>query len=79
MRTKSKSISYLLALGRIILRSLYGPTKHIHGTWMIKTNKELGNLTEHKNIIHFIKTQRLRWLGQVERVPEERDVKEIYK
>jgi hypothetical protein len=30
---------------------------------------------EHKNIIHLIKVQRLRWLGHVERMPEERDVK----
>jgi hypothetical protein len=27
----------------------------------------------------FIKAQRLRWLGHVERIPEERDVKKIYK
>jgi hypothetical protein len=36
------------------------------------------NLIQHKNIIHFIKAQRLRWLGHVERMPEERDVKKIY-
>jgi hypothetical protein len=33
----------------------------------------------HKNIIHVIKAQILGWLGYVERVPEERDVKKIYK
>jgi hypothetical protein len=58
---------------------IYGPTKLIDGTWRIKTNKELDNLIDHKIITHFIKAQRLRWLGHVERMPEERDVKKIYK
>jgi hypothetical protein len=34
---------------------------------------------KHKNTIQFLKAQRLRWLGHVERMPEERDVKEMYK
>jgi Holliday junction resolvase-like predicted endonuclease len=46
---------------------------------MIETNEELDNLTEHKNIIHFIEVRTLRWLGHVERVPEEKYVKKIYK
>jgi hypothetical protein len=43
------------------------------------TTEELDNLIEHKNIIHFIKAQRLRWLGHVERMPMERDIKKICK
>jgi hypothetical protein len=58
---------------------LYRPTKLLDTTWRTKTNKELDNLIEHKNIIHFNEAQRLRWLGHVERVPEERDVKKMYK
>jgi hypothetical protein len=56
---------------------IYGPTKLIDGIWRIKTNEELDNLIEHENIIQIIKAQRLRWLGHVERMPEERDVKTI--
>jgi hypothetical protein len=41
--------------------------------------EELDNLIEHKNMINFIRAQRLRWLGHVERIPEERDVTNIYK
>jgi hypothetical protein len=36
-------------------------------------------IMEHKNIIHYIKAQRLRWLGHVERMSEEGDIKKIYK
>jgi hypothetical protein len=50
-----------------ILRKIYGPTKLTDRTWRIKTNEELDNLIEHKNMIHFIKAQRLRWLDHVER------------
>jgi hypothetical protein len=60
-------------------RKIYRPTKLIDGTWSIKTNEEIVNLIDHKNIINFIKAQRLRWLGHVERIPEERDFKKIYK
>jgi hypothetical protein len=40
----------------------------IDDAWRIKTNEELDGLIQHKNIINFIKTQGLRWLGQVERM-----------
>jgi hypothetical protein len=62
-----------------ILRKDYGPTKLIDGTWRIKTIEELDNLIDHQNIIHFIKAQRGRWLGHVERMPEERDFKKFNK
>jgi hypothetical protein len=67
-----------MRFGRKILRKIYEPTKLIDGTWGIKTDAELENLIEYKNIIHFIKAHVLRWLGHVERMPEERDVKKIY-
>jgi hypothetical protein len=63
---------------RKLFREIFGTTKLKDGTWMIKTNEELDNLIEHKNIIHLSKVQRPRWLGHVERMPEEREVKKIY-
>jgi hypothetical protein len=47
--------------------------------WRIKTNEELDKLIKQKNIIRFIKSRRLKWLGHVERMPNEREVARIYK
>jgi hypothetical protein len=62
---------------RKILRKIFGPTKQQNGLWRIKTNEELDKLIKHKNIIRFVKTQRLNWLGHIERMTEERVVKQI--
>jgi hypothetical protein len=63
---------------RKILRKIFGPTKEINGMWRIKTN-ELDELIKRKNIIRFIKSQNLKWLGHVERMLNEREVTRIYK
>jgi hypothetical protein len=56
------------------------PTKEKDGTWRIKTNVELDKLIRHKNVINYMKTQRISWFGhlRVHRMPEERMVKEKY-
>jgi len=53
---------------RKILRKIFGPIKEENGLWRIKTNGELDELIKWKNIIRFIKSQRLKWLGHVERL-----------
>jgi hypothetical protein len=57
----------------------YGPrpTKERDGTWRIKTNDELDKLIRHKNIINYIKAQKLSWFGRLHRMPEERMVKKL--
>ena len=47
--------------------------------WRQKTNEELENLINHENIVRHIKSKRLSWVGHVERMPDERVVKSIYK
>jgi hypothetical protein len=49
----------------------FGPTKERDGTWRTKTNDELDKLMRHKNIINYIKAQRLSWFGHLHRMPEE--------
>ena len=61
------------------MRKIFGPTKEPNGLWKIKTNEELDELIQRKNIIRFIKSQRLKWLGHIERMQKEREVTKIYK
>jgi hypothetical protein len=76
---KENSIQKLMIFERKILSKIFGPTKELNGMWRIKTNEELVELIQRKNIIRFIKSQRLKWLGHVERMPKERVVTRIYK
>jgi hypothetical protein len=46
--------------------------------WRVKTNEELDKLIKHKNIINYIKAQRLSWFGHVQRMPDTRIVKKIF-
>ena len=64
-----------MVFGRKVLRRIFRPTKERDGTWRIKTNNELDVLIRHKNIINYIKAQRLSWFGHLHRMPEERMVK----
>jgi hypothetical protein len=53
-----------------ILRKIFGPTKALNGLWRIKTNEELYELIQQKYIVRFIKSQRLKRLAHVERMPK---------
>jgi hypothetical protein len=64
---------------RKILRKIFGPTKELNGQWGIKTNEEVDDLIHRKNITTFIKSQKLKSLGHVERMTKETEVTRIYK
>jgi len=70
---KETIIQKLLVFERKILRRIFGPTKE-NRIWRIKTNEELDKLIKHKNIVNYIKTQRLSWFGHVQRMPDTRTV-----
>jgi len=67
--------SKLRVFGRKVLRRIYGPTKESDGTWQIKSNDELNRLIGNKNIINYIKAQRLAWFGHIHRMPDNSRVK----
>jgi len=69
----------LLVFERRLLRRIFGSTQKTNGEWRQKTNEESENLINHENIVRHIKSKRLSWVGHVERMPDERVVKSIYK
>ena len=52
---------------RKILRKIYGPVQK-GDTWRIRYNEELNRFIKGKDIVKFIKAQRIRWLGHVQRM-----------
>jgi len=50
---------------RQILRKISGPL-NIHNIWRIRNNMEIDKLIEGADIVRFIKTQRIKWLGHIQ-------------
>ena len=57
----------LAVFEREILRKIYGPVKE-NELWKTRQNDELEAIIKGENIVRFIKCQRIRWLGHVERM-----------
>ena len=74
---KETTIQKLLVFERKILRRIFGPTKG-NQIWRIKTKEELDKLIKHKNIVNYIKAQRLSWFGHVQRMSDTITVKKIF-
>jgi hypothetical protein len=55
----------------LVSSTIYGP-KYEDGEWKSKTNRELEELSKGENIVKWIKGQRIRWLGHLERMEEDR-------
>jgi hypothetical protein len=72
-------IQKLSVFERKILRKMFGPTKEDNGNWRIKTNIELDELIKLRNIINYVKAQRLGWFGHINRMAETSTVKKIHK
>jgi hypothetical protein len=63
---------------RKILRKIYGAVND-NGQWRIRENEEIKALYNKPYIVGDIKSSRLRWLGHVERMAEDRVVKNVFK
>lgn len=61
---------------RRILRRIFGPTRDGE-YWRIKSNMELSLLIKHRNIINFIKSQRLSWFGHLNRMDGKNTVRRV--
>lgn len=62
---------------RRILRKIFGPI-HENGVFRIRRNEELDDLIDGQDIVRFSKSQRLRWLGHLTRMPDERVAKRVW-
>ena len=50
----------------MVLRRIFGPRKdEVMGEWRRLHNKELNDLYSSPNIVHVIKSRRMRWAGHV--------------
>jgi len=76
---KKSIIQRLSVFERKILRKSFEPIKEDNGKWRIKTNIELDELIKHRNIINYVKAQRLSWFGHINRMAETSIVKKIHK
>jgi hypothetical protein len=63
---------------RNILKRIFGPTKKRDDKCWIKTNDKLNKLVRNKNIINYIKTQRISWFSHVHRITDDSVVKLLY-
>jgi hypothetical protein len=71
---KENIIQKLLVFGR----KIFGPTKE-NQTWRIKNYEGLDKLMKHENKVNYIKAHRLSWFGHIQRMPEARAAKKIFK
>jgi hypothetical protein len=72
--TKNSEIK-LEAWERKMLRKIFKGTRTEDGGWRRKTNREIKELYRHSGIVQHIKAQRIRWLGHVGGIAEQRYAK----
>jgi hypothetical protein len=47
--------------------------------WRIKINEELDKLIKHRNIVNYVKAQKLSWFNHLQKMPDTRTGKKIFK
>ena len=68
---------YLRIFERRILRKIFGPVQNEGGSWRIRMNHKLNKLIANADIVKFIKSRRIDWLGGMMRVVEKRTPKRV--
>jgi hypothetical protein len=62
-----------------ILRKIFGPVQNEDGFWRIRINYELNDLIKNTDIVRFVKSKRMAWLGHVMWMEEKRIPKRVLK
>jgi hypothetical protein len=61
---------------RQILRKIFGPI-NTDNIWRIRSNVETDKLIEGADIVRFIKAQRIKWLGHIQRMDQARPTRKL--
>jgi hypothetical protein len=67
----------LRIFGSRILRKIFGPAQNEDGSWRISMNHAMNELIENADIMRFILSRRIAWLGHVMRMDDRRTPKKI--
>jgi hypothetical protein len=62
---------------RRIFRKIFRPVQNEDGSWRIRISYELSELIKNADIVRFIKSRRIAWLGHVMRMDEKIILKRI--
>jgi hypothetical protein len=68
----------LRILDRQILRKIFGPIQIVKDIWKIRNNAELDQVINGADIARFIKAQKVKWLGHIQRMYTSRIAKSIF-
>jgi len=72
----AKDENNLRIFERQILRKIFGPA-NIDNVWRIRNNMEIDELIECADIVRFIKAQRIKWLGHIQRMNQARPTRKL--
>ena len=74
---QNRDEQHLRIFERRILREIFGPVQNEDGSWRIRMNYELNVLIGNTDIVRFIKSRRIAWLGHVMRMDDRTTPKRI--
>jgi hypothetical protein len=60
------------------LRKIFGPVQNEDGFWRIRMNRELNDPIKNADIVRYVKSKRITWLGHVMRKEKERIPKKYW-
>jgi hypothetical protein len=72
----AKDENNLRIFERQILRKIFGPV-NTDNIWRIRNNMEIDNLIEGADIVRYLKAQRIKWLGHVQRMDQARPARKL--
>ena len=72
----AKDKNNLRIFERQILRMTFGPVS-IDNIWRIRNNMEIDKLAEDADTVRFVKAQRIKWLGHIQRMDQARPTRKV--